>query len=707
MVAGVTFLTIAVPTKLIRDQLVSLVKQQTGRDLVINGDTSFSFFPNLGVKITKVSLSGPPSNPKRLLLNMDGLTANVSLLPLLSKKIEVNSFVLTRPVFDLWIDKQGVPSWQFAKLDAPKPTNYTSTDRPARLIFVANKELPDELQNFVKNSGANDAALKSAERLEGLFKDLRLQEVMIEDGRLRYADKRTGVVHVVDAIDVELGLDTLDNPLNAKGGLKWKNELIKFDSELASPKEMLLGRNSKLALNISSKPANAEFNGQVSISEGLNASGKLSAKTPALDRLLNWVAPGSAGTLGGGASVDTNIVVGPKKTQLKNIKFALRGAKGDGNIAVATGGARPNITGNIHLDHLDLTKLLSGESGRLGDAPTSRGGMGKDLLVDKLKKTSGGGTKLAQAARAPSTSGQAGWSTAPIDLAVLNSVDSQVVLTVDRLNHGNVKMTEARLVTLLKNGLLRINVEKVLLYGGRGTGRVSVDSARGAPQVSASMLINGVSALPLLKDAAGFDWIDGRGQLAINVAGQGKSQDAIIRSLKGDGRVNFNDGALVGINIPQLVRSFQTGQISGFQKDASQKTDFSELSGTFIVANGVASNKDLRLVGPLLRLSGAGQVNIPNKSLDYQLKPKLVASLEGQGGGALDGIEVPLNVKGPWASPSITPDLQSLLANPEKTVETAKKMFESFTKGGSGASDLKKKIESGDVGGVLKGLFGN
>ena len=707
MVAGMTFLTIAAPTGLIRDQLISMVKQKTGRDLVINGDTSFSFFPNLGVKITKVSLSGPPSNPKRLLLNMDGLTANVSLLPLLSKKIEVNSFVLTRPVFDLWVDKQGIPSWQFARLDAPQPTNHASTAPRARLILAADKKLPDELQNFVNNSGANNAALRSAERLEGLFKDLRLQEVMIKNGRLRYADQRTGAQHAVDDIDVELDLDTLDNPLNAKGELKWKNETINFDSELASPKDMLLGRNSKLVLNISSKPAHAKFNGQVSISEGLNASGKLSAKTPALDRLLNWVAPGSAGSLGGGASVDTNIALNPSKIQLDNIKFALRGAKGDGNITVATDGARPNITGNIHLGHLDLTKLLSGDSGRLGDVPTSRGGMGKDLLVDDLNKISRGETKLAQAARAKSASSQTGWSTAPIDLAALNSVDSQVVLTVDRLNHGNVKMTEARLVTLLKNGLLRINVEKILLYGGRGTGRVSVDGGRGVPQVSASMLVNGVSALPLLKDAAAFDWIDGRGQLAINVAGRGKSQDAIIRSLKGDGRINFNDGALVGINIPQLVRSFQTGQISGFKKDAAQKTDFSELSGTFVIANGVASNKDLRLVGPLLRLSGAGQVNMPQKSLDYLLKPKLVASFEGQGGGALDGIEVPLNVKGPWASPSITPDLQSLLANPEKTVETAKKMFESFTKGGGGIKDLKKNIEGGDVGAVLKGLFGN
>ena len=332
----------------------------------------------------------------------------------------------------------------------------------------------------------------------------------------------------------------------------------------------------------------------------------------------------------------------------------------------------------------------------LGGVPTSRGAMGDlgSIMTRGGKKP----LKLAQAASGGGAgSGADGWSRAPIDVTVLNSADAQVVVIVDRMSHGKIKLTNGRLVTLLNKGLLRVNVEKISLYGGRGTGRVSVDGGRGVPQVSASMLINGVSALPLLKDAAEFNWIDGRGQIALNVAGRGNSQDAIIHNLNGDGRVTFNDGAIVGINIPKLVRSFQSGQISGFTKNASQKTDFSELSATFAIAQGVATNKDLQLVGPLLRMTGQGLINIHLKSVDYNLKPKLVASLQGQGGeGALAGIEIPLMVRGPWASPSITPDLTGILTNSDQTVDAAKKIFKG----------LKKKMEGGDVEGMIKGFFG-
>jgi len=697
-VAGVTFLMIAAPTELIRNQLISLVKEKTGRELIIRGDTSFSVFPTLGVEINDVSLSGPASNPQRLLLKMDTLTAKVSLLPLIQKKIEVNSFVLTSPVFDLWVDTNGGASWEFASRQNRAHRRANVHPSGARLIRIADKKLPAELDDFVKNSGANTASIKSAEQLEGLFKDLRLEQVEIKNGKLRYEDQRSGARQALDDIDLALELDALENPLDAKGGLVWQKERVNFDGQLASPKNVLLGHASDLTLDITGKPLSAKFDGSVAAGDGFTANGNLALRTPEIDGLLNWISPGSSGPLGGAATIETTLATGQNQTEFKKIKFALRGASGDGNITLATGGARPNVTGDLHLTVLDLTKLLSGGNGAAGHIPISRGAFG--LTASSAKSDIRGMQRFAQASGKASGTATQGWSKAKIDVAALNLLDAQVVLTVDAMNHGKVKMTNGRLVTLLKHGILRVNVEKISLYGGRGTGRISVDGGRGPAQVSASMLINSVSALPLLKDAAEFDWIDGRGQIALNVTGRGASQDAIVRSLSGDGRVTFSDGALVGINIPKLVRSFQSGQMTGFTKTASEKTDFSELSGTFKIADGVATNPDLRMVGPLLRMSGDGRINIPTKSVDYSIKPKLVASLDGQGGqggnGELEGIEVPILVRGPWTSPAITPDLQSMLTNSDETIKSAKKIFKG----------LKKKFDGGDVEGVLKGLFG-
>ncbi|MEI7609444.1 MAG: AsmA-like C-terminal region-containing protein, partial [Rhodospirillaceae bacterium] len=93
----------------------------------------------------------------------------------------------------------------------------------------------------------------------------------------------------------------------------------------------------------------------------------------------------------------------------------------------------------------------------------------------------------------------------------------------------------------------------------------------------------------------------------------------------------------------------------------SQKTEFAELTGSFTINNGVVTNPDLALKSPLLRVSGAGSVNLPRRTVNYRVQPKLVASLQGQGGVQnLGGIEVAVIVEGAWDNLSFRPDLESM-----------------------------------------------
>lgn len=49
-----------VPTDAVRDRAIALVEEKTGRQLEVRGDTSFTFFPAVGVALEDVSLSNPP-----------------------------------------------------------------------------------------------------------------------------------------------------------------------------------------------------------------------------------------------------------------------------------------------------------------------------------------------------------------------------------------------------------------------------------------------------------------------------------------------------------------------------------------------------------------------------------------------------------------------------------------------------------------------
>src|SRR3546814_2027695 len=101
--------------------------------------------------------------------------------------------------------------------------------------------------------------------------------------------------------------------------------------------------------------------------------------------------------------------------------------------------------------------------------------------------------------------------------------------------------------------------------------------------------------------------------------------------------------------------------------DEAATTDFAELSGTFTIDKGIVTNKDLSLVAPLVRMTGEGQIPLPPRTVDYVVKPKLVGSIEGQGGASeLAGVTVPIKVSGPWSDISYKPDLEGMLKDQVK-----------------------------------------
>jgi AsmA protein len=109
---------------------------------------------------------------------------------------------------------------------------------------------------------------------------------------------------------------------------------------------------------------------------------------------------------------------------------------------------------------------------------------------------------------------------------------------------------------------------------------------------------------------------------------------------------------------------------------------------------------------PLLRLSGAGEVPMPPRQVDYAVEAKLVASLEGQGGkDALAGLPIPIRVTGNWADPQIAADwdsvFKSLAADPERLANLPTDLAEKAKDLGVALPDV-----GGEAGEILKGVTG-
>jgi AsmA protein len=244
------------------------------------------------------------------------------------------------------------------------------------------------------------------------------------------------------------------------------------------------------------------------------------------------------------------------------------------------------------------------------------------------------------------------------------------------------------------------------LYEGSFTGSAKVDADGNRIGVIAALA--GVSIGPLLKDQMGKEILDGHGQVKLNVTTDGPTVGALRHALDGTASLALRDGAVHGINIAQKLRdlkgTFSGGAAPAQAADAADKTDFSELTASFVIRKGVATNNDLLAKSPLLRLGGAGTIDIGAASLDYTVKATVVATLAGQGGSdlsQLNGVTLPVHLTGPFAAMSYQLDWSAVAAQAvkSKAADKVKSLLGDKLKQGKGT-------DPGKITDTLKGLLG-
>jgi AsmA protein len=476
----------------------------------------------------------------------------------------------------------------------------------------------------------------------GGLEQLRLGEVRLENGTVSYYDARTGARQEATKLDLEVDLPSLDEPMAAKGKGDWRSKTVQLALNVAKPRALMEGQTSELALKLDAEPVKLDFKGQATAAAAFKLAGAVDLDVPSVRNLAAWAAapiPLQGDGLGplkikGQLGLD-----GPKAT-FSNADIGLDAIKAKGELLVDAGQARPFLRGRLEVDKLDLNPYLPPEQ----PAQPKPAGVGQG---------GGGG----------------GWSEESIDLAGLKAANADFTLTVGAIQYGKIQIGKGTVAALLKDGRLTATLAELSLYGGAGQGRIVLDGAGATPGVDATMRLAGVQIEPLLKDAADFERLSGSGASELQVAGRGKSQKAIVESLNGKGTIDFRDGAIKGLNLAEMLRNIG----SAFSNTGAQKTDFSELTGSYVIQNGVLTNKDLQMKSPLLRLEGAGTANLPQRTLDYKLTPKAVASLQGQGGRQdIAGVMVPVLVQGPWDNLTFRPDLEGLVKqqlDPDKLLE--------------------------------------
>lgn len=313
-----------------------------------------------------------------------------------------------------------------------------------------------------------------------------------------------------------------------------------------------------------------------------------------------------------------------------------------------------------------------------------------------------------------------GWSDEPIKLDGLNYVDADFQVSAAALNIGALKLVPAKIEGSLASGILRMSLSELGLYEGRAAAGLALDASLASPIYAMRADLRGVRALPLLTSLADFTSLDGRMQAQLDVRTTGRSQREMIANLSGTTNVDFEDGQIRGINVAQMIRNLTTSTLSGWQENEVQATDLTELHAGFRIEKGKAETSDLRLAGPLVRITGAGTTDLTTKSLSFRLEPKLVMTTQGQGSTIANpvGFGVPVIMEGPWTAPRIYPDMAGILENPDaafaKLRELGQGLFGPGFLGGSGSGQPGQPGQAGQggsqliegIGSLIQGLGG-
>ena len=491
------------------------------------------------------------------------------------------------------------------------------------------------------------------------LRELQLSGVEIRKGQVTYTDA-AGESHRLEDLDLTLEMPGLTQPLDLSGKARVDGTDLAFEGQMGELRGLMQGDKVATRLSLSSEPATLVLDGQLAAGAAQSFDGDIQLAVPSVPALLALAGQDAAAVPPSLANVDLKgrLSAVPQKLGLSGMTLALGDVTLTGDIVVEPQGDRPRIAADLKTGMLDLNAILpqGGPAAQPEAAPADAGGAPPQAQ---------GGASAPQAGQpAPAASGGgAAWPDTPIDVSALSMLDLDLSLVADGLRYQKFEAGGLEFSVALRDRNLSADLSRLALYGGRGTAQVNVNARGAAPQFAVTADLDGIQAEPVLTTLADFNRLAGTGNAKAALTSSGGTVRQAVANLAGNGSILFRDGAIKGINIGQILRSIG----SGFQQPfygPEQATDFSELSGSYSISGGVLTNRDLSMKSPLLRMDGAGTVSIIGKTVDYRAEPELVATAAGQGGAdELEGLTVPLLIRGPLEDPAITPDIQGMTEN--------------------------------------------
>ena len=627
------------------------VTEAAGREFKLGNDVDISIFPWFGLSFNEASMANPEEYGGGNFIKVGSFEARVKLLPLLSRNIEIDTFVIKDPELKLVRLADGSVNWEMKK----------KTEKPA-----AGQEKKEE--KVQEQDGAVSGFSVSS---------LDVEQVTVSGGRVLFVDEaqdlrreltditlRLDNVSLEKPVDIFFQADLEGKPLNVAGsvgpiGKEPGRGTILLDLTVNAMEELTVALKGELE-NPATEP---KFNLQLQagdfsprrLLESLNMQLPVQTADPAVFDNMAF---------------DLHVQGNPSRISVKDSVMTLDESSLQIN-AIVKDMAKPDISLQLGLDTINIDRYLPPPE-KQEEAETDAGTAAPQTSAQQEVPAQTAGED------APPTQ-PADFDYQPLRQLVLDGQANIGELTA----HG-ARVENISLKIIGRDGKFDMD-SRMDTYQGIieviGSLNVEQDSPQGKVDLKAENIVVG----PLLQDILQKDVLEGTMGAVVDVQFAGDGSE-IKKSLNGSGNLEFVDGALVGIDIAEIARTLAAG--TGYQKPKEKpRTDFAELRVPFILENGVFKTQDASLLSPLLRVQAVGSADLVKETLDMRVKPKIVGTLKGQGDVAeRSGLPVPLRIEGTFAEPRYSIDLSEIadretieeaIRDPEAAKEKIKSLEES------------------------------
>ena len=599
LIAALAAIIFTIDVNQYKGKIVQAVQTNTGRDFQINGELKLvpSLVPTVAVE--GVSFGNAPWADAAQMLSVGRFEAEVALLPLLKKNIQVKRLLLVEPRIHLETDKNGRGNWLLET--GPEDTGQTPAE-PAAAV-----ELPA----------------------------LAINEIRIERANIRYVDGKTAKTTEVFIEEITVNSAGFSDEIAIVAEASVNQTPLSLSATLGSLDALLGNRDYPITLNVNLAGAKLDLDGR--LAEPLAARGLNMQVSLEIDKLsdLNPVAgsawPGTGPIRVNGALSQTGTGYALKPFSARILENEL---SGEAEINLA--GARPGLIAELSSPELDLSPFQTREqeTARASDsAPASASGAAAQRVF-------------------PSD---------PLPLTALKAADVALKFKTGALITRNLIINDLDLTLKLNNGKLRITPLTAGLAGGSLKANMGLDASSGDSalwdhavefrQIEPGQL-PGIKEKQLLSGA--------KTDISSKGKGAGASVSAIMAGLDGKLLIKTGKGRITARALESSTANALLGTLALLNPSAGRQ-DARELECAVInldIKDGIAvADNGIGIATGQMNVLGAGNINLKTETLDLGITPRAKAGA-GLNAGQLAGL---VRLRGTLAAPSPETDTQAAL----------------------------------------------